>query len=222
MAENRPISFADHAPKARARLQEKGVLPAGDVPQPAPLAEKEVTEPVVELATHRARLREVAERDGIAVPERSSRVGRSSMLTLAINPRSLDGHRSNNPIRTEEDRKKFTRLQEVVACLRILRAAMSVTKERQNVLLRRKTMRDAETNDLADQFWKSTERDWTQNVSIYLALLEELEARGFFDFQSPQTPPRGRVFDEHVFGPDDEPEGSPRSPGRRHRRRPKK
>lgn len=123
-----------------------------------------------------------------------------------------------------EAQRKFTHLAEMDSALSTLRGQMSEAKERANVAMRRSFMREAGTNDLADQFWSSNEHDWSARPSTYIALLDELEERGFFNLsmgEDPEPePPAPRTWNDE---PNTDPDGNkPQSPGRPHRGRPRR
>ena len=127
---------------------------------------------------------------------------------------------------TEDAQKKFTRLVELDSALDNLRTQMSARREAENVAMRRGPMRSDGTENLEDMFWNSNEHDWAARPSTYIALLDELEERGFFALRSldvavdrRKQPPTPREYDRPDIDPDDD---NPRSPGRPHRGRPKR
>ncbi|MEK9155043.1 MAG: hypothetical protein AAB839_00155 [Patescibacteria group bacterium] len=91
-------------------------------------------------------------------------------------------------VSTPEDTRKLNHLVAMEGALRSLRGQMSAAKEAQNVAMRRGFMRSSGTEDLVQQFWGSESHDWSARPSTYIALLDELEERGFFDIEPPMPP----------------------------------
>lgn len=123
---------------------------------------------------------------------------------------------------TEAAQTKYSHLVKMDAALYRLRTQMSKEKEMANVAMRRGLIRGSGTEDLVDQFWSSNEHDWSARPSTYLALLDELDERGFFTIPTDTPEPKPltpKVWDEPDMNPDDD---NPRSPGRPHRDRPKR
>lgn len=86
--------------------------------------------------------------------------------------------------------KKLIRLKEMESALASLRSQMSESREAANVAMRRGIMRETGKEDLINQFWNSTEHDWSAKPSTFIALLDELEERGFFTFIATAAIPR--------------------------------
>ena len=86
--------------------------------------------------------------------------------------------------------KKLLRLKEMESALASLRPQMGESRVAANVAMRRGMMREAGREDLINQFWNSTEHNWSAKPSTFIALLDELEERGFFTFTATATIPQ--------------------------------
>lgn len=86
--------------------------------------------------------------------------------------------------------KKLLRLKEIESALASLRPQMGENRVAANVAMRRGIMRETGKEDLINQFWNSTEHDWSAKPSTFIALLDELEERGFFTFTTTATIPQ--------------------------------
>lgn len=84
---------------------------------------------------------------------------------------------------TAEDRIKYGRLVKLKTALR------GFVVKSDTVALRRSIVGSYETDRLIEEFWNSTEGDWTQRPALYTAILDELEQRGFFNIRDVPPPP---------------------------------
>lgn len=106
-----------------------------------------------------------------------------SRLDLGDHGSELIGRDFLGLLTTPEDRQKFDRLVVIETALDGLYVKPG------NVGLRRSIIRSYGTEDLAADFWGSTESNWTQQPAMYTAILDELEERGFFNIRDVPPPP---------------------------------
>ena len=230
MAEKPPINFLEAAKALREKRAAESQKPEEQVSQnAAPLKIAEIATPVFggnvkKLPTPpplASRPRESFIEPRPSMPGEYNMRMFSRLGSRFGDDMSLFGGLVGN---SAEAQRKFSHLVKMDSALQTLRTQMSEARERSNVAMRRAFMREAGTEDLADQFWNSNEHDWSARPSTYIALLDELEERGFFNLSlgtDPEPePPAPKVWDDEPnMNPDDD---KPRSPGRPHRGRPKR
>lgn len=177
MSEKKPIDFA----AAAKRLREQRGSTSSREPEHREFQRE--AEPVV-VDFPNAPSVQVAEGDSTRVFDRRIDPAAFKDFTLRTFARLLGVRASNEHLintfarNSEEEEQKYIHLVAMEKTLKELDG--QILRKEQNVALRRSAMRSAGTDDLIKQFYGSNEHDWTARPSTYIALLDELEERGFF------------------------------------------
>lgn len=186
-----------------AEQEADGAKPPAQIPPP-PSTSEEPEGSLVHLEIPRAPLRVAPPPDRFEVPSAfptaapeseqsgSARSGLNlRMLSrldlgdrgLGLNAPDLVGRDFLGLVRSPEDQTKLSRLTVIETALRGLPVRQA------NVGIRRNLFRTLGMDDLTEMFWTSVESYWAAQPAMYVALLDELEERGYFNIANVPPPP---------------------------------